>query len=227
MSCLTGFLPVWDVERRRADVSPLVDWTLRTLREDGVEAPSLERLHDSLPPAEALRASRQLTKATSRSAPRRALHAVLRALLPELPWRELAIQATAHVRVLVPGDTTSPVPLHTDHGIGHALDERNVWIALTSARDTAALSVATLAASRPAEEERRAGGRVLVDPRAPSEPRPCARGDALLFTPLHVHGARVVAEDATRVSIDVRVAPRLGALARNRFAWVPCREVLA
>ena len=224
MSCLAGFLPVWDVERRRADVSPLADWALYALRDDGVHARSLDRLHDALTPDEALRASRRLTKATSRRAPRRALHALLRGLLPELPWPEIAIQATAHVRVLVPGDTTSPVPLHTDHGIGHALDERNVWLALTPARESAALSVATLAASRPAEEERRARGRVLVDPGTPSVPRPCDRGEALLFTPLHVHGAQVVTGDATRVSLDVRVAPRLGALARNRFAWVPLSE---
>lgn len=118
----------------------------------------------------------------------------------------------------------SPVPLHTDHGIGHALDERNVWIALTPARGTAALSVATLAASRPVEEKRRAGGHALVAPGAATVPRPCERGDALLFTPLHVHGARVVEEDATRVSIDVRLAPQLTALSRNRFAWIPFRE---
>jgi hypothetical protein len=33
-------------------------------------------------------------------------------------------------------------------------------------------------------------------------------GDILLFAPLHLHCAQVVDGDETRISIDVRIAPR-------------------
>ena len=48
-----------------------------------------------------------------------------------------------------------------------------------------------------------------------------SNGDVLLFTPLHVHGARIVEADETRVSIDVRIAPSDAARARNAYAYIP------
>jgi hypothetical protein len=47
----------------------------------------------------------------------------------------------------------------------------------------------------------------------------------LLLTPVHVHGGRTVSEseDATRVSIDIRIAPREAAAERNPYTFIPPR----
>lgn len=220
---LAGFLPAWDVERRRSDVGPLVDWALTELRAEGVHATSLERLHEVVDAELAPRLSRHLTDVSTRHAPRAALHALVRQALPSLPWDALAIQSIVHFRILVPGDTVSPVPLHTDFGIGHALDERNLWIALTPARGTAALHVARLEASMVSDRARRDGGRFLIDPRTETRAEEVDAGDVLLFTPLHVHGARTVEGEHARVSVDVRIAPLARARARNPFGYIQVR----
>ena len=168
--------------------------------------------------------AQHLTQASTRREPRRALHALVRAALPELPWDVLGDPGRRHLRILVPGDCISPVPLHTDFGIGHSLDERNLWIALTPAQGNAALQVATFDESLASDERRREGGRLLSDPATPTRPFEVERGEVLLFTPLHVHGARVLDGDQTRVSIDVRIAPLAAARERNRFAYIPLLE---
>ena len=221
---LAGFLPPWDIERRRGDVGPLIGWVLAELRQLGVEVERLERLHDAVGAAEAPALAQHLTQASMRAAPRRSLHALVREAIPELPWERVAIQATAHFRILGPGDRVSPVPLHTDFAIGHPLDEHNLWIALTAARGNAALHLAPFAVSVESDRERRFAGRLLIDPATPTEAIPVERGELLLFTPLHVHGARVVDQDVTRVSLDVRIAPHDAARARNPVAHVRLQE---
>jgi hypothetical protein len=218
---LAGVLPAWDVERRRAEAAPLVAWAIAELRDQGVRVTELERLHEVVDAELAPGLSRRLTDASTRRAPREALHAIVREAVPSLPWEAVAIQAIVHFRILVPGDVVSPVPLHTDFGIGHSLDERNLWIALTPARGTAALHVARLEASMASDRVRRAGGRFLIDPSTPTRAEEVEAGDVLLFTPLHVHGARVVDGDRTRVSVDVRIAPLARARARNPFGYIP------
>jgi hypothetical protein len=218
---LAGVLPPWDVERRRADVTPLAAWVLAELSDQGVRTTALDRLHEVIDAERAPQLSRHLTDASTRRAPRQALHALVREALPSLAWEVVAIQAIVHFRLLVPGDAVSPVPLHTDFGIGHSLDERNLWIALTPARGTAALHLARLEASMASDRVRREGGRFLIDPSTPTRAEEAEAGDVLLFTPLHVHGARVVDGERTRVSVDVRIAPLARARARNPFGYIP------
>src|SRR5262245_45656507 len=66
---LSGFLPAWDVERRRFEAGPLVDWLLTVLREQGVRAERLERLHDHIDAAQALALAERITLATAHARP--------------------------------------------------------------------------------------------------------------------------------------------------------------
>lgn len=216
---LRGFLPAWDVARRRFDAGPIADWVLTAMRGFGVEASSLEQLHRAIDPERAITLSREVTLATARA--HRLFHSIIRAALPELPWFALAIQTTAHLRILLPGDAVAPVPPHTDFGIGHWPDERNLWLALTDARGSAALHLADLRTSMALDRERRAAHQVLLPADAPLQAVEAEKGDLLLFTPLHAHGARVVEGDATRVSVDVRIAPRDSIERRRSVAFIP------
>ena len=220
---LAGFLPPWDIERRKGDATRLARWALNELLARGVRVERLEELHHVIDREAAPDLARHLTAASRRAEPRAALHALVREVLPSLPWDMLAIQAAIHFRILVPGDALSPVPAHSDFGIGHALDERNLWIALTPARRSAALHLASLADSIEIDRRRREAKRLFADdviaPEA-LEAYDAEAGDVLLFTPLHVHGARIVEEATTRVSVDVRIAPRATACTRNPFGYV-------
>jgi hypothetical protein len=203
---LRGWLPVWDVERRRADLDEVVAWTLGRLRAWGVETPSLSSL--AMPGEQARALAQQLTRESPSPALRGPLHRALRAMLPDLPWQRIWVQTYAHFRVLVPGDTVSPVPPHVDHGFGHGLDERNVWLALTDAAGSNALHLWSLGESLAWIV--RSGQLVGALPDVSGlQPVDVCSGDALLFTPLHVHGARV-ASGSSRVSIDLRIVPRKG-----------------
>jgi len=196
-------LPAWDVERRHVALDAIVGWTLANLRAWGVAAGSLSSLE--LAGRHALELARRLTRESISPELRVPLHAALRALLPELPWQHVLIQTYAHFRILVPGDTLSPVPPHVDYGFGHALDERNLWLALTDATDDAALQLCSLAESLAHLTATGAVEGVVPRPHA-LRPIPVVCGDALLFTPLHVHQARTPI-GRSRVSIDVRIVP--------------------
>jgi hypothetical protein len=225
MVVLTGPLPVWDLERRHVDVDAFTTWIVETARAFSVDCPrTLDRWHETITSEQALALSKHLTLQSRATRPRSLVHAMLRAALPELPWRDVVVQTAAHVRVLVPGDALSPAPLHTDRAIGHGLDERNVWIAMTDARASAALHAMPLASSIAAEVRRKARRGVTLDvPPHALAPLNVVRGDVVLFTPVHVHAAHPIEpnDDVTRVSIDVRIAP--AAIPRDGagFSFVP------
>lgn len=202
---LAGWLPVWDLERRHAELAEVIAWTRARLAGWGVDGP-LEAIRLSSELARDL--ARRLTQQSLDPALRRPLHAALRAISPELPWDHVLVQTHAHFRILCPGDHVSPVPPHCDHGFGHALDERNLWLALTDADGDGALHACGLRASL---ERLARGGAIAGVIAEPGDLRPIAvrRGDVLLFTPLHLHAARAPA-GATRVSIDLRIVPAGG-----------------
>jgi len=197
---LTGYLPAWDVERRRADLAPIVAWALRKIRSMGYPADSLGSLHRHLEPEVRGHVG----------------HAVLSAI-PELPRDRFWIQTRAHFRILVPDDGVAPVPPHTDFGFGHTLDERNVWLSLTDAEGTAALHLLSLADSL--SWMSRTGRLYGVLDGAPEiPPVPTRAGEVLLFTPLHVHRGRAPTAGRCRVSVDVRLVPVPAAMVDLTFS---------
>ncbi|MEZ4363739.1 MAG: hypothetical protein R3B48_26410 [Kofleriaceae bacterium] len=203
---LTGWLPAWDIVRRHADLEDVVAWTLAELRARGLDLEELGEIR--IAPERARGLAEELTRASLAPALRAPLHRALRAALPELPWAHVHAQTFAHFRILCPGDHASPVPPHVDHGFGHALDERNLWLALTDAAGDAALHLCGLRESLTQLARRGDVGGVVPDA---AELRPVAvrRGDVLLFTPLHLHAARAPL-DVARVSIDLRIVPAAG-----------------
>lgn len=222
---LKGFLPAWDFARRRVDVGPFVAWGLATLADHGVRAPSLSRLHEVVDIDGARVCSQALTVASRAPRPRALMNAMVRTALPEVPPSAIAVQACGHVRVLVPGDTRTPAATHTDAAVGHQLDERTLWFALTDAIDTAALHGTDFASSWAPERARRSGDQLLfANDVVPLRPLNVDAGEVLLFTPLHIHGAKTNREAHTRVSVDIRVAPLAPARARNPFVWFPLDE---
>ena len=122
--------------------------------------------------------------------------------------------------VLVPGDPVAPFPPHTDFGFGHGLAERNVWLALTDARGDAALGVLPLAESLGWMTRSGQTHGVLVDCMDIPD-REVRAGEALLFTPLHIHRARAPAPGSCRVSVDVRLVPRPAAV--DDLSFLPLR----
>jgi hypothetical protein len=217
---LDGFLPPWDFERRTVDVGPMVAWARRTLAAEGIVVDDLARLHEVVDHEGAIACSRLLTARSLEVEPRRLMRAMVKAVLPEVPLAHTAVQACGHVRVLVPGDARTPSPNHTDAAVGHALDERTLWIALTDAFGTACLQGISLAESVGPDAERRRRGELLFEADQPLlRPLPVGAGEVLLFTPLHIHGACTNREATTRMSIDIRVAPFQAAHRRNPFVW--------
>ncbi len=170
-------------------------WGVDVVRLDEIDVPGLH----------AMKLARALTRDGASKQLRAPLHAALRSLMPELPWQDVLVQTYAHFRILVPGDPVGPVPPHVDAGFGHSLDERNVWLALTDASGDAALHACTLHESLAHLTATGVVDGVLAPP-ATLRPVPVHAGDALLFTPLHVHGARPPVGRA-RVSIDLRIVP--------------------
>ncbi|HET9988371.1 MAG TPA: hypothetical protein VFQ65_07620 [Kofleriaceae bacterium] len=204
MLALAGWLPVWDLERRRIGLDEVIAWTRAQLAGLGIHEP-LEQIRVTSETAREL--AQRLTQASLDPALRGPLHAALRAMLPDLPWQPVLIQSFAHFRILCPGDHVTPVPPHCDHGFGHALDERNLWLALTDASGAAALHACDLKTSLQCLIDHGTTEGVISD--APLAPLAVTRGDALLFTPLHLQAARAP-EAVTRVSIDVRIVPTHG-----------------
>lgn len=200
---LAGWLPGWDLERRRGALDDVIAWTLAKLRAFGLDVTRLDDI--DVPGLTAMKLARSLTREGASTQLRAPLHAALRSLMPELPWQDVLVQTYAHFRILVPGDPVGPVPPHVDAGFGHGLDERNIWLALTDASGDAALHACTLHESLAHLTATGIVDGVLAPPAA-LRPIPVCTGDALLFTPLHVHGARPPV-GRSRVSIDLRIVP--------------------
>jgi hypothetical protein len=203
---LLGFLPVWDIERRRADLSAIARWTREQIQRLGVPIGSLETLHQHLDGLQARALAQALTAASLARELRQQLTRVMQELLPEVPLERVWIQTHTHFRILLPGDELAPVPPHTDYGLGHSLRERNLWCALTDAAGDAALHVLPLRDSL--SWLGRADwihGALAAAPEIP--PVPARAGEVLLFTPLHLHRARPPTTAQSRVSIDLRLIP--------------------
>lgn len=217
---LTGFLPAWDIERRRADLTPIAAWALNHIRRLGHPVESLGRLHCHVDPAQALALTQSLTAASLDPELRRHVCRAVQQAVPELPAKRVWIQTRTHFRILVPNDTVSPVPPHTDFGFGHTLAERNVWCSLTDAEGTSALRLLSLAESLSwMSQTGRLHGVLEGLPEIP--PVPTRAGDVLLFTPLHIHRAQAPSGDRCRVSFDVRLVPRPGTM--YDFTFSPLR----
>lgn len=213
---LTGFLPAWDIERRRADLRPIIGWTLARLRRLGHQVQRLEDLHHHMDAERARALGQELTAASLCRDLRAALQQALIEALPEVPLARVWRQTYAHFRVLVPEDQVAPVPPHTDFGFGHSLSERNLWLALTDAQGGGALHVLPLRDSL--SFLGRIGAQYGVVEGAPEiPPVPARSGEILLFTPLHLHRARP-ASAQSRVSIDLRIVPAPSARADFTFS---------
>jgi hypothetical protein len=203
---LAGFLPAWDIEKRRADLTPIADWALDHIRRMGHPVASLGALQGHLDPSQALAVTTSLTAASLDPKLRSHVRRAVVQAIPELPWDRVWIQTRSHFRILVPNDTRAPVPPHTDFGFGHTLLERNVWFSLTDAEGPSALHVLSLADSL-AWMSRTGRLYGVLDDAPNIPPVPTRAGDVLLFSPLHVHRARTPSEDRCRVSVDVRLVP--------------------
>lgn len=204
---LAGFLPAWDIERRRADLAPLSAWVRGRLRGLGFEVADLSQVHRCMGGAQAIEAARAVTAATAEPEPRGLIERALSQALPEIDPRRVWLQTHAHVRFLVPLDDRAPFPPHSDHGFGHSLLERNLWLSLTDAEGDAALHVLPLADSL-AWMCQSGSVQGVLDRAPPIPPAPTRAGDVLLFTPLHLHRARPPSGQQSRVSVDIRIIPR-------------------
>lgn len=217
---LAGFLPAWDIERRRVDLGPIIAWALEQLASLGHPVDDLAELHRHLDPAQALACARALTAASLDPVLRRLVHRAVRAVLDEVPAGLVHVQTYTHFRILVPGDTVAPFPPHTDFGFGHGLAERNLWFSLTAAAGDGALGLLPLRESL-AWCSRSGQLRGVLDPAPALPPVPTEVGDVLLFTPLHLHRARAPAPGSCRVSVDVRLLP--ASMALDDLSFLPLR----
>jgi hypothetical protein len=214
---LTGILPAWDIERRRADLTPIIAWTLDQIRRLGHPVERLDTLHHHLDTEHALAVAQALTAGSLAKELRRHVHRAVLDAIPELPAERVWAQTHAHFRILVPRDTIAPVPPHTDFGFGHSLAERNVWLSLTDAVGTSALHVLPLRPSL-AWLSRTGKLRGVLDSAPEIPPVPTQSGEVLLFTPLHLHRARSPSRDLCRVSVDIRLLPRPTAMPDLTFS---------
>jgi hypothetical protein len=183
-----------------------VDWLLAGLRHEGVPVSCLEDLPQLLDGPRARALARKLTRASAAPGPRALVEQTVRALLPEIAPERLWLQTFAHVRILLPGDHAAAFPPHCDFGLGHGLHERNLWLSLSEARGDGALHALPLLDSlallhRTPEVRGIFHGPVVIPP------VPTDAGEALLFTPLHLHRASPPT-GGCRVSMDLRILPR-------------------
>lgn len=207
---LTGFLPAWDLEKRAANVEPIVEWVLARLRDFGHAVECLEDVPRRLTAQQARDASRLLTDSSLQPEIRQCVCRVVLEAIPELADRPVWLQTRAHFRILLPDDSVSPVPPHTDFGFGHALEERNLWFSLTNASGNAALHALSLKQSLQWMSRTNTLHGVL-DKAPDPQPITTNAGDVLLFTPLHVHRAHRPDTDQFRMSFDMRIIPAVAA----------------
>jgi hypothetical protein len=198
-----------------------VDWLLTRLRHEGVPVSCLDDLPQLLDGPRARALARKLTHDSAAPEPRALVERTVRALLPEIAPERLWLQTFAHLRILLPGDHAAAFPPHCDFGLGHGLHERNLWLSLSEARGDGALHALPLLDSLAFLQRAPAGRGIVVDPVA-IPPVPTDAGEALLFTPLHLHRALAPADRRCRVSIDVRILPR-GAVAPD-LTFTPLRH---
>lgn len=204
---LRGFLPAWDLEKRSANVEPIIQWLLARLHALGHPVERLEDLPSFVTPMQALEIGRACTAASMDGKLRKWVCRAIREAIPEVQGHSVWLQSRTHFRILLPGDTIGPVPPHTDYGFGHGLEERNIWFSLTNVDGNAALHALPLSRSLAYMARSKIVHGVFDE--APDPPPIATRiGDVLLFTPLHIHRARPPEKNQCRVSFDVRIIPQ-------------------
>lgn len=218
---LRGFLPAWDLEKRTANVEPIIQWLLDRLRSLGCSVHRLEDLPAVLTPKQALEISKACTAVSMDGPLRQWVCRAIREAIPEIRGYSVWLQSRTYFRILLPGDTVAPVPPHTDYGFGHGLEERNVWFSLTNVEGSAALHALPLAQSLQYMIQTNTLSGVFD--KAPDPPPIATRvGDVLLFTPLHIHRAKPPEKHQCRVSFDVRLIPE--PLAPKDATFCPLEE---
>jgi sporadic carbohydrate cluster protein (TIGR04323 family) len=190
---------------------PFLEWARSSIRALGCPVDDLERLHEHLDPAEAVSLCSALSATTARGHFAEIYQAFVRDVVGPLLPGPLAVQRLVNVRVHLPRQPRMNVPFHTDGWYGHGPGERNVWIPLAGGRGSAGLQVVDLARSRQlvasAVARRLEVAAMTAEFLAHSRPANLRDGQALLFTPGHLHGTVTNETDHTRVSLDFRVAP--------------------
>ena len=216
----SGPLPIFDREIVAFDTTEIHAWTLRQLKELGVHVP-LERVHEVVRSGDVQDLVRSLTERTLCREVRSTFATALRRALPTIDWPRAKISAVLQFRLQLPG--LAMPPAHSDFGIGHQLEERNLWSPLTEVSATRALHMTDLKTSIALDaNRRRAGTRYFSHwPRA-LQPVAMQPGQALLFTSMHAHGARVNVSSTTRVSFDVRFMP--AHRAPRGVAWISVQD---
>jgi len=211
----------WDLDFIHYDAAryPFAAWLAEQIEVEGIACPSLDRLHEAMPVEAVAPLVRQLGRATQTPEFRQIYFAFVRDVLQPLVGREVALQRFVNVRILVPDRPEMCVPFHTDAWYGHGSDERNLWLPLVPVWGSNGLQVVDRETSEQlvGEAIRR---RLRVDEMhatflPASRPVTAGSGQALLFTPHHLHGALTNTTGRTRVSIDFRLAVAGGRLGRK------------
>jgi hypothetical protein len=122
---LTGFLPAWDVERRRADLTPIIAWALDRIWHLGHPVDSLGALHHQLDAERARAEAQELTAKSLANELRRHVRRAILEAVPEIPRARVSIQTHTHFRILVPHDAIAAVPAHI--GFRCVADIRGAW----------------------------------------------------------------------------------------------------
>lgn len=212
----------FDIQTVRYDPAryPFERWLLAELGSAGYRLDALDAWHQHVPLDATAPLTRTLIRATEGAAFRRMYFAFVREVLQPLAGRTIAPQRYPNVRAHLPDRPEMCIPFHTDGWYGHGPDEINVWLPLTRAADTASLALVPLARSLELTDQARARRMRLAEMEALF--RPAARaldvalGDAVLFTPAHLHGNTTNLSGRTRVSLDFRVAVEGGRINKKR-----------
>lgn len=171
----------------------------------------INRFHEFADPARVNEARVKVIKGEGSSEPiRRAVLQCVKPALAQLIGPEIAMQRHVNLVVHTPGDTANLLYLHTDAWSGCSPYEVIAWIPLVDVFDSKSMYVVPRAKGQRHLEELKAGlelgsaedlyARVKGD----AEQLTMRYGEALLFSPTLLHGARVNETKETRMVLNVR-----------------------
>ena len=202
----------WDLQTVTYDPEryPFLGWVRSAIRGLGYPVAELDRLHDHIDPSRAASLCRRLGQSTESGAFSEIYRAFVREVIQPLVDGEVAAQRLVNFRIHLPRQPGMNIPFHTDAWYGHGLGERNVWLPLAGAQDSASLQIIDAARSRrlltSAASRRLELAQMQTEFLPYSQPANLCNGEALLFSPLHLHGNVTNDTGRTRVSLDFRVA---------------------